>query len=635
MTGLCCVVGRSPSALEWLADGLDRGDRRTRDTFDGRIQVAVSSHRGSASAGDQPAQTVGSDVRAWVWGEVFGFEGPQGYVPIHERDGEAARFCCEQYRRFGRNFVSRLNGTFAGIIYDAAEGDVHLFTDRLGSHPVYFTRTTDGTPVFSTHIQSLATAPGVETSFDSAALGEYLSVGRISGIRTAFTDVEEIHPGTVMTVDIDAGETTTDRYWTPRYRPIDRPFSYFVDQFTETIQTVISERVADDDNYGVLLSGGSDSRLLLAAIPPDVDVSTYHMSDWMSPEATTAEKVAATAERPFEWLRRSDDHHRRALDANAGMMNFYGRFDESKTTGFEDRLQESTDILLSGLYADSLFSDLTFRTPKLPLGPFGTLSVPVDRAVDTPREFIEWKARPLPPFFTGSSLESTLRDGLRPSGDGYEYHGVHYESLRDLATLCEFYPLSNDPDLFYYGLTQTTIHWTPFLDNRLVDLSLSMPAKYKLRRNIVDRALSRLDPTLAEIPHAATGVPVRRSFPLQYIGTQLTALYRRSPFSDDPPDPRYGYGPWTPLGNLLRHDTFSLETLAEYRPLVEALPFLSWEGIIECYRDQLAGGGNHLELFMLLGFLEMPAVRQLVDRQYRDEQKPDLSGIPADYGGNR
>lgn len=557
MSGLCGTIGGAPPRLVDLVGGLRWHGGETTAASGGDPAVAVVDD----GADDQPTTPRGGTARVWLWGDVCGHETPAGYAP--RPDGDATRYCAELYRRYGPAFVARLNGTFAGVVDDPDRGAVYLFTDRLGSHPIYTTETGSGL-AFSTQIQSLAVARGVETGFRSDPLVEYLTVGRVSGRRTPFAGIEELHPGSVLAVDRETRAYTSERYWTPSYRPLDEPYDYFVDRFAETLRTVVNEHTDPGDRYGLLLSGGSDSRLLLGAVDEACPLTAYHMADWPSREARIAERTAATADRPFVWLERDESHHARALDRNPPVMNFYGRFDEAHTTGFDDRLRSETDELVSGLYADTLFGGITHPTPTVPLGPLGRLELPVESSIDSPEEFTEWKAEPTPAFLEGTRpLAAVLRDGLRTTDNGVVYHGVRYDSLRDLVALSEFYPLSNDPDLFYYGLTQAHDHWTPFLDNRMVELALSMPVEYKLRRDVVGDALERLAPDLAAIPHAASNVSLDRSTALQYVGEQLTSLWDRLPLGQQPPSPRCGHDPWTPLGNVLEHDPFAVKTLVD------------------------------------------------------------------------
>ncbi|WP_254547419.1 asparagine synthase-related protein [Halomarina pelagica] len=627
MPGLCGALGSTGCEIDHLRDGLQRSDRELAFDYDeGDVRVSVARHATAAS--DQPARAPG-DAFVWLWGEVQGHDGPNGYVPAtrHERERPAA-YCADLYDRFGTSFLDGANGTFAGVVSDPGRGVVHLFSDRMGSHPLYYAHAGDGI-AFSSHVQSLAVA--VDAAFDEETLPEYFTTGRVSGTRTPFVGIEEVPPSSVLTVDLATWDVTTERYWTPRYRPEDRPFSAFVDEFVETFGTVMDEYLDDDRRYGLLLSGGSDSRLLLAGAA-DRDAVAYHLSDWLSDEASVAERAARAAGCPFVWLKRERDHHRRCLDENPPMMPFYGRFDQAHTAGFDDRLAREVDVVLTGLYADVLFKATTLPQPAVDLGPLGSFTLPIEESIDSVEAYVERYAEPLPPFLdVSTTMEEAFEANVRETDRGIEHHGVVYPSLRELVSLREFYPMSNDPDLFYFGLTQSVPHWTPFLDNRLIDLALRFPIRYQLRRDIVNEAIERLSPPLAAVPHASTGVSLDRSFAAQYVGKYLTSMRRRRR-KNEPDVPYYCHRPWVHGPELLRHDRFAIETVLERRDLIEALPFLDWEGVLECYRRHVNGENFYWELFMLVGFLRMPGVERLAGSERRNDGVDGIGGTDGTGG---
>ena len=607
MTGLCGSFGAADRDIEPLVSGLEWTGREvtTADARDG-LAVALSTH--TAATADQPVRTRNGTVAAWVWGRVWGYEG-QEYTPTDPE--RSAAVCADLYTRYGPEFAGRLNGTFVALVYDEADEVLHVATDRLGTHPLYVASSDDGF-VFSTNLQGLART--VDAPADDRLMAEYLTTGRVSGCATPFEGIEEVPPGTVDT-HVLGGPSRRVRYWLPHDRPLDRPYSYFVDEFVERFQDVVAEYDRPDKRHGLLLSGGSDSRLLLAARPSNL--TAYHMSDWMSPEATVAERAAHVADVDLEWLRRNRDHHRLALRSNTEMMNFYGRFDQAHTTGFEDTLGNE-DILVSGLYADSLFKGGALPKRSVDFGPLGELDLPLSKSADSIDAFLRTVDQPLPDYVTVSgSLADILQPDIRRTERGIEHRGVVYPSLSELVSCWEFYPMSNDPDLFYYGLTQTMPHWTPFLDNRLVDLSLSMPRKFQLRRNVVNDALERMAPDLAAVPNARSGAAASRSFTVQYIAARLASIKRRFLPGGGPPQKHFGHGPWTPIDKLLQIDRFGMETIGNNRETLESLPFVSWEGALRCYRDHLAEGDNPFELYMLLGLLQMPLTDHLAERYDR------------------
>lgn len=73
-------------------------------------------------------------------------------------------------------------------------------------------------------------------------------------------------------------------------------------------------------------------------------------------------------------------------------------------------------------------------------------------------------------------------------------------------------------DLF--AAAQITQARTPLLDRRLVDLLLQMPLNYRLRYDPVHRAMKAVDPDLATIPNASSGVPAKYHSPWSYVRTR-------------------------------------------------------------------------------------------------------------------
>jgi asparagine synthase (glutamine-hydrolysing) len=562
------------------------------------------------------AATANGGARVWVYGEVWGYETPGGdYLSRRDSDaGTVAEFCARRYEEHGIDFAAGLNGSHATVVYDRPEATVHLLTDRLGTRPVYCARPDTGSLVFSTLIQSLPTHPDVETSFDVEYLAEYFALGSVGGVRTPFAGIEELPPSSVTTVDLETGSVETERYWRPRFEPLDRPFSWFVDRFVDRFRAALHDRLDPDLRYGLLLSGGSDSRAILAGAGRNADVCVYHATDWESRETRVARQVAGAAGREFRLLMRDRDSHERMLESVPRMMNFQGRFNEAHVAEFAGRFGEEVDVLVSGLGADTLFREHAFRVPTVRLGPIGNVHLPVTRPIGSVEAFVRHRAEPCPEYLDSPlGLAEVLKRNVT-TGDGgtISHHGIECRSVEELVFFDDFYPFSNKSDLFYHALNQMAPHWSPFFDNRLVDLALQLPPKYRSRRNVVDAATARLDERLAAIPHATRGVPLARPFPVDFLETQARRFAWKFLTGETPPESYMSHGPWPDMRELIRTHGFVEEALEEKGPLMDALPFLDREGARRCYEDHLDGADNHFELYTLLSFLHMPVVERMV-----------------------
>jgi asparagine synthase (glutamine-hydrolysing) len=177
----------------------------------------------------------------------------------------------------------------------------------------------------------------------------------------------------------------------------------------------------------------------------------------------------------------------------------------------------------------------------------------------------------------------------------------------------DFYPFSNKSDLFFHALNGMMPHWSPFFDNRLVDIALNLPLKHRLGRNLVDATTVALDESIASVPHGKTGVPPSQTFPMNVLQRYTRELSKRIVGPDEPPKPYLTHGPWVDTAELARSHEFVIEKLREKKPIIDALPFLDNGGVERCYEEHLNGENNQFELYTLLSFLHMPIVERAVE----------------------
>jgi asparagine synthase (glutamine-hydrolysing) len=613
MAGLCGVIGNRHH-VETIATDLEwTGEETTTKFADDHVAVV-----GSFTQSREAKQPVQFDDGAlfWIWGSVFGAEREQGYVPRDFSDSTTAGYCAELYDQYGLEFVSRLNGDFFGVVYDRANERVSVFTDRLGLRDAYYTKPTSQTVALSTKIQSLSRHPEVTPAFERDFMTEYFCCHhRTFGVKTPLQDTFLFPPGAVTSIDTQSGAIETESYWQPRYEPLDRPFSYFLDRFTELFSDAVSERMRPEREYGLLLSGGTDSRLVLAATGESAreNLTAYHMADWMSREARTAETVALTAGVDFEWLKRDRDYHERGLARNPSLSNFVGTFQQAHAEGFMPDLRTEVDEMLTASFADSMFKGYSFPRRRASVGPLSGVSLPAFEPMDSIEAYLDfWVEDPPPYLVTDIDPETVLRREIQPTDDGVDHHGITYGSPRELFICGQLTPRTNGSVLFtLQSLRQHVPAWSPFVDNRLVDLFLSMPTKFFARRNIIRCAVERLDPALADIRSANTLMPVSSPFPAHYLGRRLVHLSEDFLPWFGPPEPHMSNGPWPNIAALVRNHPIVEKKIRENERIIRALPFLDLEAVWEVYREHLDGTDRYKELYGLLSLLEMPVTKRI------------------------
>ena len=615
MVGICGQVGGDREVdplVGWIGVRSDEvADRYEDDEF----ALATSFH--GLLAGDQPTTAADGDVSLWVWGDVYGHGDGDDYSPRRGPPDGSAAYCADLYDEQGMSFVADLNGDFALVVHDRTAGTVSFVTDRLATRPIYHARGDDGSLVFASNAQALAAHPAVGAAFDREYLQEYLTLRRVLGVKTPLEGVEEFQPGAVTTVDLADRSVTVERYWRPTYRPVDRPFSEYLEEFTELVGRVLSEWTREDLDYGLLLSGGGDSRLVQAAI--DRPLVTFHTAGWMSREARTARRAAETRGDEFRLLERDEGFERRALERNASLLNFSSWFDQAGFQQFDEEITGDIDVLLSGLNADTLFTGYQLPTVNLSLGALGNVSVPIQKPVDSIDGYAAAQAydagEPVPYLRTSRPVADVLSANVRRDGDGIVSHGVRYGSLRDLLMYGDYFPLSSKSDAaFSRSLMQLSPYRSPFLDNRLIDLQQSVPVRYHLRRNVVKRAVAAFDGELADIPHAGTGMSLHHPFVVDFVGRNVNGFRRKHLSDESPPEPHLGHGPWPERGELVRARSFVPDVLEGREDTLDALPFLDRAEAFECYREHLDGANNAPHLYSLVTLLRMPATGRIARR---------------------
>ena len=612
MVGICGQLGGDHDVdplAEWIGW---RDDERVGRYEDGDVALATSFH--ALLAGDQPAEAADGDVSLWVWGDVYGHGSGDNYAPRGGPSDGSAGYCADLYDELGPSFVEELNGDFALVIHDRAAGTVSFVTDRLATKPIYHVRGRDGSLVFASNAQALAHHPAVEATFDLDYLHEYLALRRVPGVKTPLKGVEELQPGAVTTVDLDDLSVEVDRYWRPTYQPVDRPFSEYLDEFTETVDRVLSEWTRDDLDYGLLLSGGGDSRLVQAAL--DQRVTTFHSASWMSREARTARRAAEVHDDEFRLLKRDEEFERSVLERNGRLLNFSSWFDQAGFQAFESEITDEVDVLLSGLNADTLFGAHHLPTLSVSFGTIGNVTFPIQKPVDSVAEYIDMQIEeaqePMPFLRTSKSLEDVLAANIRRDGGEFVSHGVRYGSLKDLLMYGDFVPMSaKSAAVFSRSLMHLSPYRSPFLDNRLLDLHQRVPLRYQLRRNMVKQAVAEFDEELAEIPHAGTGMSLDNPFLVDFLGRNINGFRRKHLFDESPPEPHLGHGPWPEREALVRVRSFVPDTLERRGGVLDGLPFLDREEAVECYRAHLDGENYAPQLYSLVTFLEMPVAERI------------------------
>jgi asparagine synthase (glutamine-hydrolysing) len=183
-------------------------------------------------------------------------------------------------------------GTFAFVIYDPASGRVLVGSDRVGIRPLYLHRNDDHL-YFANNLRTLEGIPGIRKRMDARAVTEIVCFGVPLGDRTPYAGIRNLRGGRVVSVD---GSRVDERSY---YRWRDIPATTldreaFLDRAHRTLLAAVETRSARDHVAVGYLSGGLDSRVLIAGLRElgkDVHTITFEYPHLM--DGVTAREVAS------------------------------------------------------------------------------------------------------------------------------------------------------------------------------------------------------------------------------------------------------------------------------------------------------------------------------------------------------
>ncbi len=236
------------------------------------------------AAGDQPMYSEDGSVLAMTVGEIYNYRtlraqlSDRGHQFKTDCDAEVVPHLFEEY---GPEFVRRLDGQFALVIYDRRQRLFLAARDPFGVVPLFWTRQGD-VLVFGSEIKSLLRHPAVPREVDPVGLDQVLTLPGLVSPRTMFRDVRSVAPGTMVIQRRDE-MPVEHSYWDLVYPTVTDPVErrsgpQYEKRLEELLLESVHKRLQSDVGVGLYLSGGLDSSLvggLMRQFLPDREIRSY------------------------------------------------------------------------------------------------------------------------------------------------------------------------------------------------------------------------------------------------------------------------------------------------------------------------------------------------------------------------
>jgi asparagine synthase (glutamine-hydrolysing) len=427
----------------------------------------------------QPFSARNGKVKVFLRGEIYNAEVMRG---------DPLEYIYRLYEEFGLEFASFLNGSFLVVVVDEERNSVLVANDRLATKPLFYFD--DGRAVyFSPEMKSLFLVPSLSRKLNLAAIADFLANGHFTREHTLIEGLKTMDKATVL--EITSTGVTWHRYWEFNFEGSteDRGHEYYREELAALLRQAVHRRLQTDRTYGILLSGGYDSRSILGCYLEARNGRELHTISWGRAE-DIPKGDCLIARRLAHRL--GADHRFYKLSAEEVVKDFrdfvwLGEgltwFPESYQVFHRIREQQGVDIVLRG---DECFGYSHWLTVH--------------------DEHTMFRALDLRALCCISKYQKVLKP---------HYYDLLCEmdadAIRQRSARCEEKTTHNRKDFFYldvrlkhflnplnYAKNFSLESFTPLLDYDILDFVSRLPTRYRLRKRLFRQTVVEMFPLLYE-----------------------------------------------------------------------------------------------------------------------------------------
>lgn len=514
-----------------------------------------------ASVGCQIGRAPRPDDRGHVEVVLWGRPREDGAVGA-SRDVDADQVAAELARSgemVANRVLSRLDGSFAIVAIDTHSRALLLSTDRFASRPVYWTPLPRGGIAFATRLAAIGRVSGVDRSLDHVAVKELLHYQRLLGTRTLFSSVAWLTPGTA--VHLGATGVRLQRWHDFDYEPeTGRHATDWADELSSAFRNATQAALRGGRAPGLLMSGGLDARLVLAA-SGGTSLRCLHVNHLRNREYRTAQRLAHAARAPLDYVHRRNDHYLDLFDEAVRISDGQHSFVHAHALGALRGLDVdpvlhawAPELLFRGTNLPhrslEVFGRTLYERPLVDMEPGRVAPLMYDHLKYTITNRDQWR------LFRNETQQSFRAQMLRSAEAMAAEARDHSDTPADWFTWPDVRYHSRYPSfLFESSLREHHREESVVFANEVWDLHRRMPVTKRADNRIWLQALAMLAPELARVPDANTGM--RPSVPR--LVTRPIDWVRRRQVRSEASTTQHPLGittkSWPQFSHMVRHHT--------------------------------------------------------------------------------
>lgn len=199
-----------------------------------------------------------------------------GIVRGQEVSENYASHIIDLYENGGETFTEGLNGWFCGILVDQKQRKAYVFNDRFGAKRIFLCELKEAIG-FSSEAKALLAMSSDLRQFDPIGVSELLTCGCTIGERSLYKGIEVLPPASICVVErgsfLKKRRYFDHREWTCQDKLEEKEF---FSQIRGIMGQLVSRCTQSDQQVGISLTGGLDSRMVAACLDErDIGVHCY------------------------------------------------------------------------------------------------------------------------------------------------------------------------------------------------------------------------------------------------------------------------------------------------------------------------------------------------------------------------
>lgn len=424
-----------------------------------------------------------------------------------------AEFVLNLYQEYGTAKFGELNGIFAFAIWDQEKRELMVVNDRYGLRPLYYYfDASKRVFLFGSELKTITKQTFVDKQVNWDAWNVFLRLGFLVGEDTFYQNIMAMPQGSILKFHLDS--IKIENYWNYGMIHVKESFEEKedIDNLVFLFRQAIKRRIVPDKKAAVFLSGGGDSRGIVAELKrQNVSFTSYttrkfHPIDY---DRKIAAKVAEVLQIENVFCDLPDDFLETVRPPSDALLDFESE-EHAWMLPLINHLPNDVKINYDGLAQDILCDEKLYADYNRPYAAMlhqGKYEDWIKQWYATKsNKLLKWPfAGPDHNFtffskvfrqkFSNDQFISKLKSELlkyEGNENFYLYFYLNGRTRREIS-------------LSIYGLILNKAEtFCPYLDNDYFEYLMSLPINAKEGRHIRKKILDRAYPELSEIDTDST-----------------------------------------------------------------------------------------------------------------------------------